>query len=106
MKSICENEWLPVDGLDLEPNAKTVVMLPIGNTLVVAGPGAGKTELLAQKACFLLQTNLCRFPHRILAISFKRDAAFNLKERVILRAGSELAGRFDSLTYDAFAKQL
>ncbi|MBI1769528.1 MAG: ATP-dependent helicase [Bacteroidetes bacterium] len=106
MKAIKERDWIPVGGLELEDNALKVVEAPVGNTLVVAGPGAGKTELLAQRACFLLQTNLCRYPHRILAISFKRDAAYNLKERVALRAGAELSGRFDSLTYDSFAKQI
>lgn len=106
MKAVKEKAWLPADGLSLEKSAMEVVTAPVGNCLVVAGPGAGKTELLAQRACFLLQTNLCRFPHRILAISFKRDAAYNLKERVSLRAGTDLSNRFDSLTYDSFAKQL
>lgn len=106
MKAVKERDWLPADGLSLEKSAMDVVIAPVGNCLVVAGPGAGKTELLAQRACFLLQTNLCRFPHRILAISFKRDAAYNLKERVTLRAGADLSNRFDSLTYDSFAKQM
>ena len=56
---------------------------------MVAGPGAGKTEFLAQRACFLLETGRCRHPKRILAISFKRDAAINLAERVRSRAGGE-----------------
>lgn len=72
---------------------------------VVAGPGAGKTELLAQRACFLLQTRTCPTPQRILAISFKRDPARTPHDRVKQRAG-ELAARFDSLTFDAFAKGL
>lgn len=105
MKPIKINEWMPADGMILEKNAGNVAT-KIENNLVVAGPGAGKTELLAQKACFLLQTNTCKFPHKILAISFKRDAAYNLKERVRLRCGNELARRFDSLTFDSFAKQL
>ncbi len=105
MKLIKINEWVPADGMTLEKNADNVAT-KIENNLVVAGPGAGKTELLAQKACFLLQTNSCKFPHKILAISFKRDAAYNLKERVRLRCGNELASKFDSLTFDSFAKQL
>lgn len=96
--------WEP-EGIILEPTALEVAKNKI-NTLVVAGPGAGKTELLAQRACFLLQTGLCPQPYRILAISFKREAAENLKNRVILRCGRELAARFDSMTYDAFAKDL
>lgn len=71
---------------------------------VMAGPGAGKTELLAQRAAFLFQTGLCPSPRRILAISFKRDAARNLAERVQLRCSEQDARRFTSLTFDAFAK--
>ncbi|KQR67335.1 UvrD-helicase domain-containing protein [Pedobacter sp. Leaf176] len=105
MKPIKTQEWIPTDGMNLEENALKVAT-SVENNLVVAGPGAGKTELLAQKACFLLQTNTCKFPHKILAISFKRDAAYNLKDRVRLRCGDELSNRFDSLTFDSFAKQL
>lgn len=97
-------DWKP-EGITLEPAALMAVKSR-GNTLVIAGPGAGKTELLAQRACFLLQTGACPPPYRILAISFKREAAENLKARVILRCGRERAARFDSMTYDAFAKDL
>jgi len=96
-------DWIPSDNLVLEDNALTTVKSNY-NTLVVAGPGAGKTELLAQRACYLLETNNCLFPQKILAISFKRDAAFNLKARVEKRCGESLTKRFESLTFDAFAK--
>src|SRR5579872_865908 len=102
MKAIRRDDWKPIDDFALEKNALRIATTSKGNALVVAGPGAGKTELLAQRACFLLQTNACRFPRRILAISFKRDAAYTLKERVSKRAGKDLSNRFDSLTYDAF----
>jgi DNA helicase-2/ATP-dependent DNA helicase PcrA len=102
---ISEAKWLPADGLELEPSAVNVVKSDT-NCYVLAGPGAGKTELLAQRACYLLQTNKCTRPKKILAISFKRDAARNILERVKKRCGDELARRFSSLTYDAFAKRL
>ncbi len=102
---IPEAMWIPVDEMQLEDVAIEAVR-ETQNVLVVAGPGAGKTELLAQKACYLLQTNLCTNPRKILAISFKKDAAENLKERVNKRCGKELSHRFDSMTYDAFAKNL
>ncbi|MGJ1435149.1 UvrD-helicase domain-containing protein [Sphingobacterium siyangense] len=105
MKIINPAHWQPSDGLILEENALRVVKSNF-HSLVIAGPGAGKTELLAQRASYLLQTNLCISPRRILAISFKADAAANLKERVLLRCGPELSKRFDSLTFDAFAKSL
>lgn len=62
--------------------------------------------MLAQRADFLLRTGICRYPKRILAISFKVDASSNLKERVKRRCGSELASRFDSYTFHAFAKRI
>lgn len=100
-----KEEWCPADGYRLEAEAMDTVVND-KNTLVIAGPGAGKTELLAQRACFLLETNTCRYPKKILAISFKKDAAVNLRERVELRCGKELALRFESKTYDAFAKEI
>ncbi|GGL02780.1 DNA helicase [Salinibacterium xinjiangense] len=76
-----------------------------GNVYVAAGPGSGKTEFLAQKAAYLLQTGECSQPSSILAISFKRDAAKNLARRVEERVPQH-NGRFVSLTFDAFTKGL
>lgn len=97
--------WTPSGEITLEENATTSVKTE-KNVLVVAGPGAGKTELLAQKTGYLFQTNICTYPQKILAISFKTDAAANLKERIESRYGKEYAIRFSSLTYDAFAKKI
>ncbi|MBC7767380.1 MAG: ATP-dependent helicase [Phycisphaerales bacterium] len=99
------NDWLPIDVEELEDHALTVVR-SVDHRSVIAGPGAGKTELLAQRAAFLLQTGTSPAPRRILAISFKRDAARNLAQRVKRRCHAEDAARFDSLTFDAFAKGL
>ncbi|MGG3119190.1 ATP-dependent helicase [Priestia megaterium] len=104
MKNIKSLAWNPID-ITLEKNAlKSVVSNK--NVAVVAGPGAGKTELLAQRAAFLLETGACPPPRKILAISFKADAADNLRKRVHLRCGNDLARRFESKTYDSFAKGL
>lgn len=98
-------EWKPSDGLILESAALNAVN-DLNNSLVVAGPGAGKTELLAQKACFLLETNSCVNPSKILAISFKKDAAVNLKDRIKLRLPKNLESRFISQTFDSFSKSI
>lgn len=99
------DDWKPVGVDALEANALKVVR-STDNRSVIAGPGAGKTELLAQRAAYLLQTGEAPPPRRILAISFKRDAATNLAARVRQRCHRNHAGRFDSLTFDAFAKGL
>lgn len=98
--------WRPADGLKLEPNALRAATETTRSLALTAGPGAGKTEMLAQRADFLLRTGACRYPQRILAISFKVDASRNLKERVRKRCGPALGSRFDSHTFHAFAKRL
>jgi superfamily I DNA/RNA helicase len=98
-------EWRPQGIDDLELAAWRALHHP-GSVCVVAGPGAGKTEFLAQKATYLLQTGLCPTPRQILAISFKRDAADNLLKRVRKRCPPEQARRFTSITFDAFTKSL
>jgi len=105
MRIVAADKWIPCDNIVLEDNAKKAVQTN-RNVLVVAGPGAGKTELLAQKACYLFQTNICKDPLKILAISFKKDAAENLKKRVAERCGRDFESRFVSLTYDAFFKSI
>jgi len=98
-------DWQPHGIEDLEPNAWRALR-QAGSTCVVAGPGAGKTEFLAQRAAYLLETGLCPAPFRVLAISFKSDAADNLAARVRKRCRPDLASRFTSLTFDAFTKSL
>lgn len=102
---IHKDKWLPTDGLSFEQGAISAIK-DMSNSLVKAGPGAGKTELLAQKANYLLTTNLCTSPQKILAISFKKDAAINLAERVSKRVPENITSQFYSVTFDSFAKGL
>ena len=104
-RRIRPDDWSPVGVDELERNALIVVKSE-ENRSVIAGPGAGKTELLAQRATYLLQTGKTPPPQRILAISYKRDAATNLAARVRQRCHHAHAGRLDSMTFDAFAKSL
>lgn len=99
-------DWQPQGIAALEPAAMQALEQTAQSVCVTASAGAGKTEFLAQKATYLLQTGLCRAPNRILAISFKRDAAKNLAERVQERCPADMARRFDSMTFDAFTKTL
>ncbi|RIV39307.1 UvrD-helicase domain-containing protein [Burkholderia pseudomallei] len=105
MAIVRPEDWRPRGIEDLEPDAWRALRQH-GSACVVAGPGAGKTEFLAQRAAFLLETGLCPTPFRILAISFKSDAADNLATRVRKRCPPELSHRFTSLTFDAFTKSL
>lgn len=101
---IAEADWRPLGIDDLEPAAWVALKDP-HSTAVIAGPGAGKTEFLAQRAAFLLQTGRCPSPQQILAISYKRSSAANLAQRVTGRV-PELASRLASMTFDSFTKGL
>jgi superfamily I DNA/RNA helicase len=105
MTIIKSEDWQPSPGISLEGKALEIATANASSS-ILAGPGAGKTELLAQRAMYLLTTGVCPVPKRILAISFKVDAARNLQKRVEQRCSPELAGRFESLTLHAFAKRI
>lgn len=102
---VLPGSWRPAGIEDMEPVAWDALRFE-GSAVVVAGPGAGKTEFLAQRAAYLLQTGICPTPQRILAISFKTDAAKNLRSRVQSRVERRHARRLDSMTFDAFTKML
>lgn len=97
------NVWQPSNNIIIPKDIEKNILKNIDeNIVVVAGPGSGKTEMLAQKASFLFETNLCKNPYKILALTYKVDAAKTLKDRVNKRCGHIANGRFDSLTLDAF----
>ncbi len=100
------DDWTPQGIPGLEDRAWEALRETDRCVCVTAGAGAGKTELLAQKASYLLQTGICPAPRRVLAISFKRDAAATLSARVRLRLPEGLSRRFVSLTFDAWTKSL
>lgn len=101
---VSKNDWVPSPGITVEGTALEIVKADVSQS-VLAGPGAGKTELLAQRATYLLNTGACPSPKRILALAFKVDAARNLQNRVEQRCESESARRFESLTLHAFSKK-
>ncbi|CAG17982.1 UvrD-helicase domain-containing protein [Photobacterium profundum] len=97
--------WEPKDGLKFDDKSLGIIKCD-NNISIMAGPGAGKTEILAQKACFILETELCAWPYNVLSISRKRESASNIKNRVSLRCGNVLSERFHSFTIEAFTKSI
>ena len=97
------DNWKPSEGISLPDEVlNQIVKETSRNIAILAGPGTGKTELLAQRASFLLETGQCPFPQKILALCFKVDAAANITERVQKRCGNLANSRFISLTFDSF----
>lgn len=81
---------------DLNPQQREVA-LHLGHCLSIACPGSGKTKMLATKAATLLNEG-----ERVCAVTFTRDAAIELRERIMKLAdprtkGNLLVGTFHSV---------
>lgn len=59
---------------------KAAVEYTDGPLLIVAGAGTGKTTVITQKICYLLENNLAK-PEEILALTFNDKAALEIQER-------------------------
>ena len=74
------------------------------NMLVLAGPGSGKTRVIAHRAAYLLRVKRVR-PREILVICFNRGAAISLRERIFQLVGKDAAG-ITVQTYHGLAMRL
>ncbi|CAE6966436.1 ATP-dependent helicase [Paraburkholderia domus] len=84
---------------ELNPQQREVAQLR-QNCVAIACPGAGKTKTIATKAALLLQENTAM----VGAVTFSKDAAIELRERILAVAGKAvkkrlIAGTFHSLAY-------
>jgi len=79
----------------LNPAQKKAVDVIEGPVMVIAGPGTGKTQVLAARiANILLKTD--SNPYNILALTFTDSAAKNMRERVVQMIGQ--AGYYVQIT--------
>ncbi|TFZ53244.1 ATP-dependent helicase [Serratia proteamaculans] len=96
--------WKPDDFIVKTDELKDIIF-DQSSLSILAGPGAGKTEMLAQKSVFLLDNGLCPWPKKILFLTFKTEASKNVNDRVVKRSINS-RDRFASRTYHSFAKSI
>jgi DNA helicase-2/ATP-dependent DNA helicase PcrA len=72
-----------------------------GPLLVIAGPGTGKTQLLALRAAHILRTDSTMLPGNILCLTFTNNAANNMRERLVGFIGQD-AYRVAIHTFNSF----
>src|SRR5437764_6678190 len=68
------------------PEQRKAITHPLTPLFLIAGAGAGKTSVMAERILWLVQEGRAR-ADEILALTFTNKAAFNLKEKVRQRLG-------------------
>ncbi len=91
----------PVAAPALDASQRAVVEHPAGPLLVLAGPGTGKTTTLVEAIVDRIEHRGAA-PDSVLALTFSRKAAEQLRDRVTARLGRTTATTLSS-TFHSFA---
>lgn len=89
----------------LNPQQVECVLQMNGPMLIIAGAGSGKTKVLTHKIAYLIANGVK--PWNILALTFTRKAANEMKERISKLVGAKASSYITAGTFHSvFARQL
>ncbi|MFI4919515.1 MAG: DNA helicase II, partial [Legionellales bacterium] len=75
----------------LNERQREAVTSPIGNTLILAGAGSGKTRVLVSRIAWLIEEQQLS-PHAILAVTFTNKAAGEMRARLTSMLSTPVSG--------------
>lgn len=87
--------------LELNKNQKMAVEHLDGPCLVLAGPGSGKTRVIADRIIYMIE-NCNVAPRRILAISFTKASSIDMKKRTMSLSNNEQIKKVNFGTFHSF----
>lgn len=90
--------------MELNNKQKEALEYTNGPLLILAGAGSGKTRVLTEKVCYLLEKGLAN-PDEILAITFTNKASKEMKDRILANIGYDVYNIWIS-TFHSFGLRL
>jgi len=89
----------------LNPAQKEAVTTVEGPLLIIAGPGSGKTRVIAHRVAYLVQV-VGIPPRRIMAVTFTNKAAGEMRERLLQLVGGRGVEELSMGTFHALSSRI